>query len=808
MKKLQVIPILGIFLLISACSVNEYNWDTDTFKLTIDQNGYVNNLIDIESESSFIAENIKSPLLQLRKAGEYFSPDGFESNEGGENFNLTFSELGCTATVTIEEKEGYIKLELVALSPDDDIELAVWGPYESSIDETIGEIVGVVRNGDFAFGIQSLNLRTLGGFPTNENDQDKAYDIFETNSIVDVSDSVMVLYRGQTAIRTENGSVIQAYVRDRSKTRIIPNWNHENYVAPSFEDEGIIGSAIALFGCKPDKALETIGKIELAEGLAHPIIDDEWGKTLRAATASYLIMNFGENNLDEAMALTKKAGLRYLYHGGPFVNWGHFDLNNKEFPDNWQSLKRCVDRAEDQGLRLGLHTLSNFITTDDPYVSPIPDPRLAQVGASKISSNLTVSSDEIGIEDPMFFNQMKNNTLHAVVINGEIIRYRAVSENKPWKLLDCERAAFGTIAGEHKKGDEIAKLMDHGYKTFLTDADLSKEVALTIADLYNQTGLRQLSFDGLEGNWSTGMGQYGRQLFTQYWYDALKPELKGKVILDASNPGHYFWHIYTRMNWGEPWYAGFRESQTQYRLLNQAFYQRNLMPSMLGWFRMTPQISFEDIEWLLARAAGFDAGFALVTSPGTVEIHGQGEKILNTIKIWEEARLAGVFPDDLKPDLQDINQEFHLEENGPMRWNIFQANLAKSTYKNMVKQPGEPNICKLEFKNKNPEQALSFVISSPKETGLSNIQLEINNFRRVLLPLDLPPDHHLKYTGGSYIYLYDEFWEEISSARVIQDHLIIDQGDHIILVEGEFTNSEGDIKLEFRTLSPPRLLTK
>ena len=107
---------------------------------------------------------------------------------------------------------------------------------------------------------------------------------------------------------------------------------------------------------------------------------------------------------------------------------------------------------------------------------------------------------------------------------------------------------------------------NHGYKTFLTNSELSDEVARQLADLFNQTGLKQISFDGLEGNWSTGMGQYGRQLFVKMWYDQLKPELQGKVINDASNPGHFSWHIYTRMNWGEPWYAGFRESQNKYRL--------------------------------------------------------------------------------------------------------------------------------------------------------------------------------------------------------------------------------------------------
>ncbi len=810
MKIFQVIPILALVGFFSSCSSVEYAWKTDSFELSVNQKGYVNKLINTETNLNYIVEDSLSPLIQLRKNGEFFSPEIFEPDpEASENtFLIHFGNIPTVVKMKIEQKNRYIRLELLDLLNSEDVEIAVWGPYSNIIAETIGEIVGVVRDSEFAIGIQALNIKTLGGFPSSESDIDKAYDIFETNSIVDVSDSIKVLYRGQTAMRTASGSVLQAYVRDRSQTRIISNWNHEKYVAPAFNDGGIPGTAIALFGCNPNMALETIGVIELEEDLPHPIIDNEWGKKLWSATASYLIMSFGEEDLERAMNLTQKAGLKYLYHSDPFKNWGHFDLREQAFPDNWESMARCVARAEEKGLRLGVHTLSNFITTSDPYVTPVPDPRLAQVGAAKISEDVGINQSEIIIDDPDFFNQMKNNTLHAAVVNGEIIRYREISSQSPWTLLDCERGAFGTTPGEHKSGDTIAKLMDHGYKTFLTDADLSKEVALTIADLFNETGLRQISFDGLEGNWSTGMGQYGRQLFVKYWYDALSPDLQGKIITDASNPGHYFWHMYTRMNWGEPWYAGFRESQTQYRLLNQAFYQRNLMPSMLGWFRMTPQISLEDIEWLLARSAGFDAGFALVTSPEIVENHGMGDKILNTIKIWEEARMAGVFTSDLKPDLQDISKEFHLETNGPGAYNLYFANLAKANYKNMQKQPGEPHNIIVELNNENPEQPVSLLISSPSESGLSDIQIEIDNYRKVLLPLNLPPDHHIRYTGGSYVDLYDKTWNKIDSQRIIQDHMTIGQGKHTFIIEGEFTGTDGEVKIEFRTLSPPTLLTK
>jgi hypothetical protein len=165
-------------------------------------------------------------------------------------------------------------------------------------------------------------------------------------------------------------------------------------------------------------------------------------------------------------------------------------------------------------------------------------------------------------------------------------------------------------------------------------------------------------------------------LFTKAWYDALTPALRGRVINDASNPHHFTWHIATRYNWGEPWYAGFRQSQTLDRLRNQLFYTRNLIPRMLGWFAVREETTVADAEWLCARSAGYDAGFALATSfeskatQRSAGVDGGEAAILEVIKQWETARQSDAFPESVKPGLQDANREFHLVTVGPGEWEL------------------------------------------------------------------------------------------------------------------------------------------
>lgn len=776
-----------LFLLVRAVPVRaEVALETDCFALQIDDTGAVRGMLDRGSGVNYVALDQPSPLLAMRIAGQFQAPRAMDFEESRSTLTLRYSG-GAKAVVKAATQTTHVTFELVSVDTDEKVDLVVWGPYPTLIEEIVGETVGVVRNDTFALGIQALNVKTLGGYPTAEND--------------------VMPGRGNTAEATGSGSVLQAFTRDRSEDRIISNWGYEHYFVPAYEDGGIVGSKIALFGCPAEQTLKTIGDIEVAEGLPHPMIDGVWGKIAPGATASYLIVGFGEDTIDQAIAITKQAGLKYLYHGGPFATWGHFQLNPSQFPRGWEGMKYCVEKARAEGVRLGVHTLSNFITTNDPYVTPVPDERLAKVGTSVLREDIDTSQTEIPIADPIWFNQMKNNTLKTVQIGRELIRYGAVSQEAPWRLLNCRRGAYQTEATSHAKDTPVAKLMDHAYKVFLTDAELSQEVARRLADLFNQTGLRQISFDGLEGNWSTGMGQYGRTLFTTAWYDHLSDSLRGAVINDASNPGHYFWHIYTRMNWGEPWYAGFRESQTEYRLKNQDYFRRNLMPGMLGWFNMTSQTSLEDIEWLLARAAGFDAGFALNTSLGVVRDHGQSATILGAIKAWETARMSGAFSESQKSHLRDIHQEFHLEALDTHSWKLYPAYSCKHTLAQQI-QPGQPVEARWELNNPHAAQPLQFILQVSGGASVSDVALEIDNSGEVLIPATLPPGSVLKCTGRAQGTVYDKSWKELEKVDLEASGLRIGPGRHTIRLQCRFlTADQPEVKLECRTIGEAEALT-
>lgn len=793
-----ILCIATAFLFSCAKETQLHSFTTNHFKISIDDTGQIHTLEDIKNATNYISKDSDATLLSLQVDSTSHRPTTVSYNNG--LLTLNYPEQ-ITATVKVLEKESHITFELVTITNNEAVALIQWGPIPTTIKKSIGETVGVVRGETFGIGIQALNPKTLGGLPWNPDDTMPQLDIFSQDDYSDLSEEGkgLTLYRVEAAKPETFGSTLQAYCRNRFKERVIPAMGHEYYTSPAVKDNGVIGSKIALFGCPVDETLQTLGKIELAEDLPHPMINKQWGKLAKSASSAYLILDFSEATIEEAIAYTKEAGLDYLYHPGPFKNWGHFELEESSFPNGWDGLKACVDKAKKQGIHIGVHTLSNFLTTDDPYVSPVPDPRLAKVGTTSITSAITKTQTEIPIAAPLFFSQYEKNNLHTARIGDELISYEKVSATAPWKLLGCERGAWNTTALPHEAETAIDKLADHAYKVFLTNKELSEEMAQNLAALYNHTGLRQVSFDGLEGNHSTGLGNYGENIFTNAWWDALNDDIKQHTIIDASRTSHYFWHMYSRMNWGEPWYAGFRESQTEYRLKNQPYFERNLMPAMLGWFSLQANTPIEDIEWMLARSAGFNAGYAFVVKKDILENNGHTTPILKAVGAWEKARMASAFNESQKERMQNINHEFHLETISDRQWKLFEINKFTVNHLAKTRQPGEPLFSEFKFKTSADNSQLQFILTA-KDAAISNVKLVLNKTRNIPIPVTIAAGQSVRYYGGNKAIVHDANLHVIQEISMDAALFELEKGSHSVLIDCEFANKKDDpvARLELR----------
>jgi len=757
--------LIGLLVFITLDVNGQDDIQTQGLKIRIGEKGKITSFY---GDHEYLPSNTESYLLRIKIDDTEYVPNNLTWN----NNLATISFIkNIQISVKVSISDLYVKFEVENTKNIDQVDVLLWGPFATSIGETIGEYVGVVRNGSYALGFQSLNPKTTGGKVLNSDGSDEG--------------------RGTTATKESFGSSLQGYCINRNKKRIYDIWNNSipNAVIPANPDGEIKGSAIALFGTPESRVLDVIEQIELQEGLPHVTINGEWVKRSREANKPYFITTFTEENIDECLDYCERLGYNTLYHGHPFKNWGHFDLIEDQFPNGWDGMKKCVEKANERGIRLGVHTLTNFITTNDPYVTPIPDKNLMTFCETVITNDITADDTEIFIENPTDYDV--KNTCQAIRIGDEIILFGLVSKETPYKLMKCKRGAYGTKANSHKAKEKVARLVDHGYKTLFPNFELQKEMIARLADFFNYTGVAQLDFDGHEGGWGTGEGEFGMDYFS----DELVAQVDHELRNGSSRSNHYYWHVNSYLNWGEPWYGGFTKSQGHYRYQNQALLKRNYTPNMLGWFLLNSTTTLQEFEYMLARSAGYDAGYALFSDLRKLNNNPEFEAIAKAVNTWEEARLNRIFTENKINDLKDVNNDFSLEKLTPSTYTLQYYQKEKFELLNEMVQPGQPNDVNVEF-SCDENQKIYLVIGAVGESGsINQITIIYNGYETIKLDVELKSNYAITYRGDNKVLVYDEKGRIKNIEELDIDQIDLTEGSNNLRISAEFS-VDADLKLE------------
>lgn len=751
----------------------------------LDARGSITELRNTVTARDYLARDTVAPLLTVVSGTTRVRPASltFVRDKGGTLLTLRYASINAQIVVRVRETPTHLALEIISATPARAIDAVVWGPYPTTINATVGEIIGVVRDGTVAVGLQVLNNKTLGGDLPNREGSTWA--------------------RGIAATKYPWGSTIQAYAIDRSRERRVDAWggNYPDMPVAPIAGETVVGSAIALFSCAESETRNRLEQIEVAEHLPHPTIAGVWFPKSPLYERSYMISSFGEADVDEMLAYTTRSGLMSLYHEGPFKSWGHFVLDSAQFPNGRRGMKLAVDKSRAVGLHLGVHTLTNFINTNDPYVTPIPDERLSVTGSSTLTAAIDAQQRTISVASPTYFADQQNNSLHTVKIGRELIQYRAVSATAPYTLLDCQRGAFGTAASAHAAGDVVGKLFDHAYNVFFPNFAMQREVARNLADFLNETGVDHLDFDGHEGALASGQGDYALGVFA----NDVMTQTHHDLIMGTSISKTFYWHIGSYYNWGEPWNGGFTESMQQYRIDNQALFDRNYMPHMLGWYLLSDRTTMAEMEWMLARAAGYGAGFAMVARLKALRTNPLAPSLLDAIREWERARMSHAFSAEQRERLKNPRNEFHLAASSANAWDLSQFRVSPVFARERVeRQPGEPTATSFTFEQPWSEQPLQFRLSAVGKSGtVRRITLRIDNYALVTLPITLVGGESLAVDGSTTVQLYDATGKPKSRITLTSLPPTIARGAHSIALDSVFDGDDPPrLELQFKGIGP------
>ncbi len=452
---------------------------------------------------------------------------------------------------------------------------------------------------------------------------------------------------------------------------------------------GLAGAKAALIGCPQEKLRLVMQEVvTAAKELPHSPLGGPWALGKPINQGSYLF-NFGdmsEERADDWIELARSLGFNQIdFHGGNSFRFGDCRPNPNTYPKGFESLKVVVEKLHAADIAAGLHTYAFFIHKSCPWVTPVPDPRLAKDATFTLATAVSADAGSVPVAEPTgatstvtgFF--VRNSV--TLQIDDELITYSGVSKQPPYAFTGCKRGACGTRAAEHKPGTRVHHLKEC-FGLFLPDGEstLLAEVAARTAEAYNRCGFDMMYLDALDGEDTLGGAEYGWHYGSKYVFELFK-RLKKPALMEMSTFHHHLWYVRSRYcAWDHP-----NRSHKRFIDLHCAANEesrRMFLPGELGWWALKswsgsqgePTFT-DDIEYLMAKCLGTDTGLALMgINPENVSKIPALPRLADVIKRYEELRHSGQVPERIKAELRTPGKEFTLIGSIHDKWRFLPVN--------------------------------------------------------------------------------------------------------------------------------------
>lgn len=451
---------------------------------------------------------------------------------------------------------------------------------------------------------------------------------------------------------------------------------------------GMEGARIALVACPPGELRRTLQRaVADAPDVPHSPIGGPWALGKAINQGSYLF-NFGgltEATASDWIRLARTLGVNQIdFHGGSSFRFGDCQPNPQMYPQGLASLKWVIDRLHAAGIKAGLHTYSFFIDKRCPWVTPVPDARLASFRTFTLASPISADAASVPVLEPTsgistvtgFF--VRNSV--TLRIDQELITFSNVAGSAPWGFGGCIRGAYGTRPAAHAQGAKVYHLKEC-FGMFVPDPNttLLAEVAQKTADAYNAAGFDMIYLDALDGEdilgGSADAWHYGSEFVWELWKHLKKP-----ALMEMSTFHHHLWYVRSRLGaWDHP-NRSYKEFIDAHVAANEEC-RRMFLPGQLGWWAFQtwtgPQgePTFpDDIEYLMNKCLGTDTGFAVMgVDPSTIRTMPALGRLAAITRAYEALRHSGKVPAAVRKMLAMPGREYTLLHDPSGRLNFAQV---------------------------------------------------------------------------------------------------------------------------------------
>ena len=164
----NLILLTGLICL-SNISIAQQSFSAGELKMGLNKQGSITELSNSSTGKNYLSTDTLSPIITLVSNDKRYQPGSMTYDKIQKKITLGYPTTGVSIDVRVSSKNTHLVLEIIRAAPERMIDAIVWGPFPNTISKTIGEIIGVVRDGEISLGIQVLNIKTLGGdYPTRE----------------------------------------------------------------------------------------------------------------------------------------------------------------------------------------------------------------------------------------------------------------------------------------------------------------------------------------------------------------------------------------------------------------------------------------------------------------------------------------------------------------------------------------------------------------------------------------------------------------------------------------------------------------
>ncbi len=506
----------------------------------------------------------------------------------------------------------------------------------------------------------------------------------------------------------------------------------------------LFDSGAALMVCSPDSLLDRIAAVEEDFDMPRGVASRRGPDYLKSY---YELRGVTLDNIDHNIELAKKAGLTTMvvYYPDFAKACGHFHWR-EEYPNGIADLKEICRRITDAGLIPGIHIHYSKIAVTDPYICDgKPDRRTNVVSRYNLARPVGETDDTLWVvQRPE--NVRWEDGRRLLHIDDELIMFTDVKKTAPYAFVGCKRANYGSKAASHEAMADVRHLDVDDWPLFIRidqDADIQREIAERLGEIYSQCGFRFVYFDGAE------------DVPMPYWYNVSRSQLEvynalepAPLFAEGALKSHYGWHILSRGNAFDIFAPEkVRQAMRRYTLRCAEQVACDFTSVNFGWVNyvapsektigMQPDI----LDFICSKALAWDCPISLVANVPEIEAHERTDDNFLTIALWEDLKLSKTISAEQKALMRDPEREFTViprRDGEPIIREVIQLT------------PDSVNLA-------DPIRAFAFEID-PATTGIiywhcngestialpaTDTPLRLETFDGMPLPIDHGPDGRL-----------------------------------------------------------------